>query len=107
MSNYLVAKYVGLPFAAIPVFLHRRFRHGFVFVNAAKEITKPTDLIGSRKGDCIKFRPQLFVSAGALGFIAAVFVQRQTSDQTRQTLTIVPRQHNRFDRLRQVRFRYL
>ena len=27
MSNYLMAKYVGLPFSAIPVFLHRRFRH--------------------------------------------------------------------------------
>jgi 4,5-dihydroxyphthalate decarboxylase len=50
MSNYLVAKYVGLPFAAIPVFLHRRFRHGFVFVNAAKGITKPTDLIGKKVG---------------------------------------------------------
>ena len=31
MSNYLMAKYTGLPFTAIPVFLHRRFRHGFIF----------------------------------------------------------------------------
>jgi 4,5-dihydroxyphthalate decarboxylase len=50
MSNYLMAKYAGLPFAAIPVFLHRRFRHGFVFLNAAKGITKPTDLIGRKVG---------------------------------------------------------
>lgn len=50
MSNYLMAKYTGLPFAAIPVFLHRRFRHGFIFLNAAKGITKPTDLIGKRVG---------------------------------------------------------
>jgi 4,5-dihydroxyphthalate decarboxylase len=50
MSNYLMAKYTELPFAAIPVFLHRRFRHGFVFLNAAKGITKPTDLIGKKVG---------------------------------------------------------
>jgi 4,5-dihydroxyphthalate decarboxylase len=50
MSNYLMAKYTGLPFAAIPVFLHRRFRHGFIFLNAAKNIRKPTDLVGKRIG---------------------------------------------------------
>jgi 4,5-dihydroxyphthalate decarboxylase len=50
MSNYLMAKYHQLPFAAIPVFLHRRFRHGFVFLNAGKAIAKPTDLIGKKVG---------------------------------------------------------
>ena len=50
MSNYLMAKYMGLPFAAIPVFLHRRFRHGFIFLNATKNIRKPTDLIGKNVG---------------------------------------------------------
>lgn len=50
MSNYLMAKYQKLPFAAIPVFLHRRFRHGFVFLNAAKGIAKPADLIGKKVG---------------------------------------------------------
>lgn len=50
MSNYLMAKYTGLPFTAIPVFLHRRFRHGFIFLNANKGITKPTDLIGKKVG---------------------------------------------------------
>lgn len=50
MSNYLMAKYTGLPFAAIPVFLHRRFRHGFVFLNATKNIRKPADLTGKRVG---------------------------------------------------------
>jgi 4,5-dihydroxyphthalate decarboxylase len=50
MSNYLMAKYTGLPFTAIPVFLHRRFRHGFIFINAAKNIRKPTDLIGKKVG---------------------------------------------------------
>jgi 4,5-dihydroxyphthalate decarboxylase len=50
MSNYLMAKYTGLPFAAIPVFLHRRFRHGFVFLNTSKGIAKPTDLIGRKVG---------------------------------------------------------
>ncbi|HSE85295.1 MAG TPA: ABC transporter substrate-binding protein [Candidatus Binatia bacterium] len=50
MSNYLMAKCTGLRFAAIPVFLHRRFRHGFIFLNATKNIRKPTDLIGRKVG---------------------------------------------------------
>lgn len=49
-SAYLAARNLGHPFEAIPVFLHRRFRHGFIFVNTAKGITKPTDLIGKRVG---------------------------------------------------------
>ena len=50
MSNYPVAKLRNLPFVAIPVFPHRRFRHGFVFINARKGIEKPTDLIGKKVG---------------------------------------------------------
>jgi 4,5-dihydroxyphthalate decarboxylase len=50
MSNYMSAKLQNLPFTAIPVFLHRRFRHGFIFLNASRGITKPTDLIGRRVG---------------------------------------------------------
>ena len=50
MSNYLIAKYTDLPFTAIPVFLHRRFRHGFSFLNSTKGITKPRDLIGKKVG---------------------------------------------------------
>ena len=50
MSNYLAAKFRGQPFIAIPVFLHRRFRHGFTFINMSKGIHKPTDLIGRKVG---------------------------------------------------------
>ena len=50
MSNYLLANFQGLPFTAIPVFLHRRFRHGFIFINVNKGIEKPTDLIGRKVG---------------------------------------------------------
>ncbi len=50
MSSYLMAADREQPFTAIPVFLHRRFRHGFVFINASAGIEKPTDLIGKRVG---------------------------------------------------------
>ena len=50
LSSYIIARDRGLPFRAIPVFLHRRFRHGFIFINKNKGITKPTDLIGKKIG---------------------------------------------------------
>ncbi len=49
-SSYLVSRDQGMPFQAIPVFLHRRFRHGFIFINTTKGIEKPADLIGGRIG---------------------------------------------------------
>jgi 4,5-dihydroxyphthalate decarboxylase len=50
LSSYMAAKTRGLPFAAIPVFLHRRFRHGFIFTNTASGIREPKDLIGRKVG---------------------------------------------------------
>jgi 4,5-dihydroxyphthalate decarboxylase len=49
-SSYVVAKDQGEAVTALPVFLHRRFRHGFVFVNTTKGIKTPKDLIGRRIG---------------------------------------------------------
>src|SRR5262245_40926698 len=49
-SSYVVARDQNLPVSAIPVFLHRRFRHGFVYINTGKGIAKPTDLIGRKIG---------------------------------------------------------
>jgi len=49
-SSYLIARDQGLPIDAIPVFLHRRFRHGFIYVNTAKGIRSPADLAGRRIG---------------------------------------------------------
>ena len=45
-SSYLVAHDQGMPFEGIPVFLHRRFRHGFMFINSQKGFKEPKDLIG-------------------------------------------------------------
>ncbi len=49
-SSYVVAKDQGEPVTALPVFLHRRFRHGFVFINTGKGIKSPKDLIGRKIG---------------------------------------------------------
>lgn len=52
-SSYIVSRDRDMPFNALPVFPHRRFRHGFIFTNTAANITKPSDLIGKRVG--VKF----------------------------------------------------
>jgi 4,5-dihydroxyphthalate decarboxylase len=49
-SSYLAARDNDWPFRAIPVFLHRRFRHGFMFINTGKGIKTPKDLIGRKVG---------------------------------------------------------
>ena len=50
VGAYFIARDQGHAISAIPVFMHRRFRHGFVFVNTSKGINKPTDLIGRKVG---------------------------------------------------------
>jgi 4,5-dihydroxyphthalate decarboxylase len=49
-SSYLAARDNDMPVRAIPAFLHRRFRHGFMFINTQKGITKPADLRGKKIG---------------------------------------------------------
>ena len=50
VGAYFMERDHGIPLTAIPVFLHRRFRHGFIFLNVSKVISKPTDLIGKKVG---------------------------------------------------------
>lgn len=50
VGAYYMIRDQGEPLAAIPVFLHRRFRHGFVFVNANAGIKEPKDLNGKVVG---------------------------------------------------------
>jgi 4,5-dihydroxyphthalate decarboxylase len=50
VGAYFMARDRGDPVTALPVFLHRRFRHGFVFINANAGIKSPKDLIGKRVG---------------------------------------------------------
>jgi 4,5-dihydroxyphthalate decarboxylase len=50
VGAYYMIRDQGEPLTAIPVFLHRRFRHGFVFVNAKAGIKEPKDLNGKMIG---------------------------------------------------------
>jgi 4,5-dihydroxyphthalate decarboxylase len=50
LVGYLVARDNAKPFTAIPVFPHRRFRHGYVVKRAGCGIEKPSDLNGKRVG---------------------------------------------------------
>ena len=59
-SSYVASRDNGHPFRAIPVFPHRRFRHGFVYINTSKGIKEPKDLIGKKVG--VKF----FLNSAAL-----------------------------------------
>ena len=47
---YFMARDRGFNWTAIPVFAHRRFRHGFIFVNPKSGIRAPKDLIGKKVG---------------------------------------------------------
>ena len=49
-GQYCIVKDKGRDIIGIPVFLHRRFRHGFIFINKNAGIKSPKDLIGKRIG---------------------------------------------------------
>jgi len=49
-SSYLIAREMGIPVTAIPVFPHRRFRHSYIFVDTKGRIKEPRDLIGKKVG---------------------------------------------------------
>jgi len=50
VGAYFMARDQGHALTAIPVFMHRRFRHGFVFVNRDAGISSPKDLVGKCVG---------------------------------------------------------
>lgn len=51
LASYLLARDRGeLPYVAVPVFPHRRFRHSYLFVNPAAGVTEPKHFEGKRVG---------------------------------------------------------
>ncbi len=62
LSSYIIAKSLGLPFTAIPVFPRRLFSQSHVWVNRDSAILEPRDLIGCKVG-VITFQTTLSVQA--------------------------------------------
>lgn len=50
LASYFIARERQMNLRAIPVFPHRRFRHGYIFVNQAAGIHSPLDIAGKRVG---------------------------------------------------------
>jgi 4,5-dihydroxyphthalate decarboxylase len=50
LSSYLIARTLGKPLTAIPVFPARAFRHSYVFINTRSGVRDPKDLMGKRVG---------------------------------------------------------
>lgn len=50
LSSYLIARTLGKPLIAIPVFPARAFRHSCIFINTNSGIREPRDLMGKRVG---------------------------------------------------------
>lgn len=50
LASYFVCRERGMDLRAIPVFPHRRFRHGYIFVNRDSGLKAPKDLAGRRVG---------------------------------------------------------
>lgn len=50
VTEYLRAREHGHPLTALPIYPHRRFRHGYYWVNPAANIRDPTELVGRRAG---------------------------------------------------------
>jgi 4,5-dihydroxyphthalate decarboxylase len=49
-AKYLLVREQGAPLIALPIYPHRRFRHGYYWVNTAAGISRPADLIGKHGG---------------------------------------------------------
>src|SRR3979409_1242377 len=50
LGGYLIAREAGAAFTAIPVFPHRRFRHGYVAIHTHAGIREPRELNGRKVG---------------------------------------------------------
>jgi 4,5-dihydroxyphthalate decarboxylase len=50
LASYTIARTLGKPLTAIPVFPARAFRHSYIFINTKSGIRDPKDLMGKRMG---------------------------------------------------------
>jgi 4,5-dihydroxyphthalate decarboxylase len=50
LASYIIARTLGKPLTAVPVFPARAFRHSYIFINTKSGIREPKDLMGRRVG---------------------------------------------------------
>jgi 4,5-dihydroxyphthalate decarboxylase len=50
LASFTIARSLGKPLTAIPVFPARAFRHSYIFINTKSGIREPKDLMGKRMG---------------------------------------------------------
>jgi 4,5-dihydroxyphthalate decarboxylase len=50
LASYIIARSIGKPLTAIPIFPARAFRHSYIFINTKSGIREPKDLMGRRVG---------------------------------------------------------
>src|SRR5260221_5987958 len=85
-TTYMIARALGSPFIALPVFIMRRFHHGGFVVRPDSGIKVAKDLEGKKAGV-----PAHSVTTGA--WTTAIFANQNSMDSPQRTLVVAGDRH--------------